>query len=139
MALAYVAFGDPDSAINPSPLALACATRTTLDVNGREVGVIIDQTKERSTGSPVADYRARSDHPGIQQHIHLLDYVVMKPSEGEELHELLTDGGRSHGWVRWCENFAFRGVKRARAIRASHTEASPAQIHAGKYQVPKGP
>ncbi|KAF9117015.1 hypothetical protein BGX30_005741, partial [Mortierella sp. GBA39] len=129
----------------PSPKGeLACAIHATLDVYGKDVDVIVSHNGQEE------DFRDRqlqttelgrimreSNNPFL-----FLGYVVTKPGQGEEIYELLMNGGRMHDiepkdWDRWCEYLAFRGLKRTGYARISHGGITDTEIQVGKYVVPE--
>ncbi|KAG0364891.1 hypothetical protein BGZ54_007048 [Gamsiella multidivaricata] len=127
----------------PSPKGeLACAIHATLDVYGKEVDVIVshngqeeDLRDRQLQTTELGRIMRESNNPFL-----FLGYVVTKPGQGEEIYELLMDGGRMHDievsdWDRWCEYLAFRGVKRIGYARVSHGGITDTEIQVGKYQV----
>ncbi|KAF9274467.1 hypothetical protein BGZ68_000649 [Mortierella alpina] len=127
----------------PSPKGeLACAIHATLDVYGQEVDVIVshngqeeDLLDRQLQTTELGRIMRDSDNPFL-----FLGYVVTKPGKGEEIYELLMDGGRMHDievsdWDRWCQYLAFRGVKRTGYARISHGGITDTEIQVGKYQV----
>ncbi|KAF9111335.1 hypothetical protein BGX27_005068 [Mortierella sp. AM989] len=127
----------------PSPKGeLACAIHATLDVYGKEVDVIVshngqeeDLRDRQLQTTELGRIMRESNNPFL-----FLGYVVTKPGQGEEIYELLMDGGRMHDvevsdWDRWCEYLAFRGVKRVGYARVSHGGITDTEIQVGKYQV----
>ncbi|KAF9976615.1 hypothetical protein BGZ75_000211 [Mortierella antarctica] len=127
----------------PSPKGeLACAIHATLDVYGQEVDVIVshngqeeDLLDRQLQTTELGRIMRESNNPFL-----FLGYVVTKPGKGEEIYELLMDGGRMHDievsdWDRWCQYLAFRGVKRTGYARISHGGITDTEIQVGKYQV----
>ncbi|KAI8598621.1 Frag1/DRAM/Sfk1 family protein [Dissophora ornata] len=127
----------------PSPKGeLACAIHATLDVYGKEVDVIVshngqeeDLRDRQLQTTELGRIMRESNNPFL-----FLGYVVTKPGQGQEIYELLMDGGRMHDievsdWDRWCEYLAFRGVKRVGYARVSHGGITDTEIQVGKYQV----
>lgn len=131
----------------PSPKGeLACAIHATLDVYGEEVDVIVshngqeeDLRDRQLQTTELGRIMRESDNPFL-----FLGYVVTNPGPGNEIYELLMDGGRMHDIEptdsdRWCEYLAFRGVKRIGYARISHGGITDTEIQAGKYQVLDAP
>ncbi|KAG0246448.1 hypothetical protein BGX31_002102 [Mortierella sp. GBA43] len=129
----------------PSPKGeLACAIHATLDVYGREVDVIVSHNGQEEDildrqlqTTELGRIMRESNNPFL-----FLGYVVTKPGKGQEIYELLMDGGRVHDIEvsdddRWCEYLAFRGVKRVGYARISHGGITDTEIQVGKYQVPE--
>ncbi|KAG0296413.1 hypothetical protein BGZ98_000973 [Dissophora globulifera] len=129
----------------PSPKGeLACAIHATLDVYGKEVDVIVshngqeeDLRDRQLQTTELGRIMRESNNPFL-----FLGYVVTKPGVGQEIYELLMDGGRMHDvevsdWDRWCEYLAFRGVKRVGYARVSHGGITDTEIQVGKYVVPE--
>ncbi|KAG0005638.1 hypothetical protein BGZ80_009809 [Entomortierella chlamydospora] len=127
----------------PSPKGeLACAIHATLDVYGKEVDVIVshngqeeDLLDRRLQTTELGRIMRESDNPFL-----FLGYVVTKPGQGQEIYELLMDGGHVHDievsdWDRWCQYLAFRGVKRVGYARISHGGITDTEIQVGKYQL----
>ncbi|KAG0056772.1 hypothetical protein BGZ89_002009, partial [Linnemannia elongata] len=129
----------------PSPKGeLACAIHATLDVYGKDVDVIVshngqeeDLRDRQLQTTELGRIMSESNNPFL-----FLGYVVTKPGQGEEIYELLMDGGRMHDiepkdWDRWCEYLAFRGLKRTGYARISHGGITDTEIQVGKYVVPE--
>ncbi|KAF9340641.1 hypothetical protein BGZ91_000981 [Linnemannia elongata] len=129
----------------PSPKGeLACAIHATLDVYGKDVDVIVshngqeeDLRDRQLQTTELGRIMRESNNPFL-----FLGYVVTKPGQGEEIYELLMDGGRMHDiepkdWDRWCEYLAFRGLKRTGYARISHGGITDTEIQVGKYVVPE--
>ncbi|KAF9306288.1 hypothetical protein BGZ74_006794 [Mortierella antarctica] len=127
----------------PSPKGeLACAIHATLDVYGKEVDVIVshngqeeDLLDRRLQTTELGRIMRESDNPFL-----FLGYVVTQPGQGQEIYELLMDGGHVHDievsdWDRWCQYLAFRGVKRTGYARISHGGITDTEIQVGKYQL----
>ncbi|KAG0370931.1 Frag1/DRAM/Sfk1 family protein [Gamsiella multidivaricata] len=127
----------------PSPKGeLACAIHATLDVYGKEVDVIVshngqeeDLLDRQLQTTELGRIMRESDNPFL-----FLGYVVTKPGKGEEIYELLMNGGHVHDievsdWDRWCQYLAFRGVKRVGYARISHGGITDTEIQVGKYQL----
>ncbi|KAG0196322.1 hypothetical protein BGX28_010297 [Mortierella sp. GBA30] len=127
----------------PSPKGeLACAIHATLDVYGEEVDVIVshngqeeDLLDRQLQTTELGRIMRESNNPFL-----FLGYVVTKPGQGQEIYELLMDGGRMHDveisdWDRWCQYLAFRGVKRTGYARISHGAITDTEIQVGKYQL----
>ncbi|KAK3845350.1 MAG: Frag1/DRAM/Sfk1 family-domain-containing protein [Linnemannia gamsii] len=127
----------------PSPKGeLACAIHATLDVYGKDVDVIVshngqeeDLRDRQLQTTELGRIMRESNNPFL-----FLGYVVTKPGQGEEIYEMLMDGGRMHDiepkdWDRWCEYLAFRGVKRTGYARISHGGITDTEIQVGKYVV----
>ncbi|KAF9340725.1 hypothetical protein BGZ91_000549 [Linnemannia elongata] len=117
----------------PSPKGeLACAIHATLDVYGKEVDVIVshngqeeDLLDRQLQTTELGRIMRESDNPFL-----FLGYVVTTPGKGQEIYEMLMDGGHVHDievsdWDRWCQYLAFRGVKRI----------TDTEIQVGKYQL----
>ncbi|KAG0203146.1 hypothetical protein BGX28_004494 [Mortierella sp. GBA30] len=127
----------------PSPKGeLACAIHATLDVYGKEVDVIVshngqeeDLLDRRLQTTELGRIMRESDNPFL-----FLGYVVTEPGKGNEIYELLMDGGHVHDVEvsdsdRWCQYLAFRGVKRTGYARVSHGGITDTEIQVGKYQL----
>ncbi|KAF9546488.1 hypothetical protein EC957_009701 [Mortierella hygrophila] len=127
----------------PSPKGeLACAIHATLDVYGKEVDVIVshngqeeDLLDRQLQTTELGRIMRESDNPFL-----FLGYVVTTPGKGQEIYELLMDGGHVHDievsdWDRWCQYLAFRGVKRTGYARVSHGGITDTEIQVGKYQL----
>ncbi|KAF9579831.1 hypothetical protein BGW38_003748 [Lunasporangiospora selenospora] len=127
----------------PSPKGeLACAIHATLDVYGKEVDVIVshngqeeDLLDRRLQTTELGRIMRESNNPFL-----FLGYVVTRPGAGEEIYELLMNGGHIHDvevsdWDRWCEYLGFRGVKRTGYARISHGGITDTEIQVGKYQL----
>lgn len=127
----------------PSPKGeLACAIHATLDVYGKEVDVIVshngqeeDLLDRQLQTTELGRIMRESDNPFL-----FLGYVVTKPGQGQEIYELLMNGGHVHDievsdWDRWCQYLAFRGVKRVGYARVSHGGITDTEIQVGKYQL----
>ncbi|KAF9429601.1 hypothetical protein BGZ76_001177 [Entomortierella beljakovae] len=127
----------------PSPKGeLACAIHATLDVYGKEVDVIVshngqeeDLLDRQLQTTELGRIMRESNNPFL-----FLGYVVTKPGKGNEIYELLMDGGHVHDvevsdWDRWCQYLAFRGVKRVGYARVSHGGITDTEIQVGKYQL----
>ncbi|KAF8979122.1 hypothetical protein BGZ46_005797 [Entomortierella lignicola] len=127
----------------PSPKGeLACAIHATLDVYGKEVDVIVshngqeeDLLDRQLQTTELGRIMRESDNPFL-----FLGYVVTQPGKGQEIYELLMDGGHVHDievsdWDRWCQYLAFRGVKRVGYARVSHGGITDTEIQVGKYQL----
>ncbi|ORZ19936.1 Frag1/DRAM/Sfk1 family protein [Lobosporangium transversale] len=125
----------------PSPKGeLACAIHATLDVYGKEVDVIVshngqeeDLLDRQLQTTELGRIMRESDNPFL-----FLGYVVTRPGQGQEIYELLMDGGHVHDievsdWDRWCQYLAFRGVKRVGYARVSHGGITDTEIQVGKY------
>ncbi|KAF9954576.1 hypothetical protein BGZ65_003934 [Modicella reniformis] len=127
----------------PSPKGeLACAIHATLDVYGKEVDVIVshngqeeDLLDRQLQSTELGRIMRESDNPFL-----FLGYVVTQPGKGQEIYELLMNGGYVHDvevsdWDRWCQYLAFRGVKRVGYARVSHGGITDTEIQVGKYQL----
>ncbi|KAG0306219.1 hypothetical protein BGZ97_000834, partial [Linnemannia gamsii] len=127
----------------PSPKGeLACAIHATLDVYGKEVDVIVshngqeeDLLDRQLQTTELGRIMRESDNPFL-----FLGYVVTTPGKGQEIYEMLMDGGHVHDievsdWDRWCQYLAFRGVKRTGYARISHGGITDTEIQVGKYQL----
>ncbi|KAF9272744.1 hypothetical protein BGZ68_002124, partial [Mortierella alpina] len=127
----------------PSPKGeLACAIHATLDVYGKEVDVIVshngqeeDLLDRQLQTTELGRIMRESDNPFL-----FLGYVVTQPGKGQEIYEMLMDGGHVHDievsdWDRWCQYLAFRGVKRTGYARVSHGGITDTEIQVGKYQL----
>ncbi|KAG0054177.1 hypothetical protein BGZ83_011787 [Gryganskiella cystojenkinii] len=127
----------------PSPKGeLACAIHATLDVYGKEVDVIVshngqeeDLLDRQLQTTELGRIMRESDNPFL-----FLGYVVTNAGKGNEIYDLLMDGGHVHDvevsdWDRWCQYLAFRGVKRTGYARISHGGITDTEIQAGKYQL----
>ncbi|KAF9583840.1 hypothetical protein BGW38_008357 [Lunasporangiospora selenospora] len=127
----------------PSPKGeLACAIHATLDVYGKEVDVIVshngqeeDLLDRQLQTTELGRIMRESDNPFL-----FLGYVVTRPGQGNEIYELLMNGGHVHDvevsdWDRWCQYLAFRGVKRTGYARVSHGGITDTEIQVGKYQL----
>ncbi|KAF9980634.1 hypothetical protein BGZ75_008196 [Mortierella antarctica] len=127
----------------PSPNGeLACAIHATLDVYGKEVDVIVshngqeeDLLDRQLQTTELGRIMRESDNPFL-----FLGYVVTQPGKGQEIYEMLMDGGHVHDievsdWDRWCQYLAFRGVKRTGYARVSHGGITDTEIQVGKYQL----
>ncbi|KAI1295223.1 hypothetical protein EDD11_007943 [Mortierella claussenii] len=125
----------------PSPKGeLACAIHATLDVYGKEVDVIVshngqeeDLLDRQLQTTELGRIMRESNNPFL-----FLGYVVTQPGKGQEIYELLMDGGHVHDvevsdWDRWCQYLAFRGVKRVGYARISHGGITDTEIQVGKY------
>ena len=125
----------------PSPKGeLACAIHATLDVYGKEVDVIVshngqeeDLLDRRLQTTELGRIMRESDNPFL-----FLGYVVTHAGKGNEIYDLLMDGGHVHDievadWDRWCQYLAFRGVKRTGYARISHGGITDTEIQVGKY------
>lgn len=127
----------------PSPKGeLACAIHATLDVYGKDVDVIVshngqeeDLLDRQLQTTELGRIMRESDNPFL-----FLGYVVTRPGKGQEIYELLMNGGHVHDievsdWDRWCQYLAFRGVKRVGYARVSHGGITDTEIQVGKYQL----